>query len=416
VSVAETLANARAEFAEEERHLVVIDTDLVDQAPWQVVEELRELDPLLAIVLLVTPGTPWASPDSYRHRPTGIVTKPVDPTALVMAVHSALVYRRLLEENRILKRQLGSAVSLRDWVGCTPESQEVRKSIATAALSSGTVLLIGEDGTGRRLAAELLHRHGRQPSSTMLPLDLTSLPAGELGQVLSEVRAAADGGTYVHGARPGSLYLAEVTALNAEDQRALADFLNAPLSLRVMASANPSIEQAVARGDFDERTFHLLSRIKIRIPALRERRGDVPVLIDHFLKVFCERFELRRLGIPSSSIENYSSYDWPGNVAELSMLIERAVSIASAAKFDGSTLPEHFCSPPSLTVPEPNRLKDVSLRELIADIEKRIILQTLERVDGSQKRAAEQLRINPTTLHEKMKRYKILPERSRQRA
>jgi transcriptional regulator with AAA-type ATPase domain len=105
-----------------------------------------------------------------------------------------------------------------------------------------------------------------------------------------------------------------------------------------------------------------------------------PALIDHFLKRSCERFQLRSLGIPSTAIENYSSYDWPGNVAELAMMIERAVSIASAAKFDGTTLPEHFCSPPSLTVPEGGRLKNISLRELIADIEKRIIVQTL---DGS---------------------------------
>ena len=93
-----------------------------------------------------------------------------------------------------------------------------------------------------------------------------------------------------------------------------------------------------------------------------------------------------------------------------------AVSIASAAKFDGTTLPEHFCAPPSLTAPAPSRLKNASLRELIADIEKRIIVQTLERVDGSQKKAAKELRVNPTTLHEKMKRYNILPERGRPRA
>jgi DNA-binding NtrC family response regulator len=100
-------------------------------------------------------------------------------------------------------------------------------------------------------------------------------------------------------------------------------------------------------------------------------------------------------------------------VAELTGVIERAVSIASAAKLGETTLPEHFCDPPSVTVPEPARLKNVSLRELIADIEKRIIIQTLEKVDGSQKKAAQRLRLNPTTLHEKMKRYKILPERIR---
>jgi DNA-binding NtrC family response regulator len=161
--------------------------------------------------------------------------------------------------------------------------------------------------------------------------------------------------------------------------------------------------------------FDIVSPLTIHVPPLRDRRGDVPVLIDHFLRRACERLGLQPLGIPSSAIDRYTSYDWPGNVAELSMVVERAISIASAAKFDGTTLPDHFCAPPSLTVPEPTRLKSVSLRELIADIEKRIIIQTLEKVDGSQKKAAERLRLNPTTLHEKMKRYKILPDRIRNR-
>ena len=401
-----------------EHHIVVLDIDSLSDPPWRAVEIARRDHPQAALLLLVSPDSEWSSFSSYRQRPAGLVLKPLDRTSLLMAVDSALVYRRLLQENRSLKRQLGNAVSLGDWVGCTPQSEEVRKSVATAAMSTGTVMLLGEPGSGRRLAAELIHRHGRNPGSTFLPMDMTSLPAGELQRLLDEVREAADQGrgSYVHGARPGTLYLAELTALGPQDQAVLLGALSTPLPFRVVASAHPSIATSAQKDPFREDTFDAMSKVLIRIPALRERRGDVPVLIDHFLKRFCERFELRPLGIPSQAIENYSNYDWPGNVAELSMIIERAVSIASAAKFDGTTLPEHFCAPPSLTAPEPSRLRNASLRELIADIEKRIILQTLERVDGSQKRAAQELRVNPTTLHEKMKRYKILPDRGRQRA
>lgn len=417
VTSVDGLSQALPDIAAQRQHVLVLDADSLDQPPWQAIDLIRSADSQAAILLLVTPDTEWASYRAYRQRPAGLVLKPLEPTALVMAVDSALVYRRLLAENQSLKRQLGSAVSLGDWVGCTPESHEVRKSIATAALANGPVLLLGEDGSGRRLAAELLHRHGRNPGAAFLPMDLTSLPSGELRRLLREVHDAADNGRgyYVQGARPGTLYLAELTALSSEDQMALSELLEGPLPFRIMASADPSLLEAVRLGRFDQATFAAISKLTVSIPALRDRRGDVPVLIDHFLKRFCERFELKPLGIPSTAIENYSNYDWPGNVAELSMMIERAISIASAAKFDGTTLPEHFCSPPSLTVPEPGRLKNVSLRELIADIEKRIIVQTLERVDGSQKRAAKELRLNPTTLHEKMKRYKILPERPRQR-
>ncbi len=418
VSTLDTLAEAADEVESHRHEVVVLDTDAVGEPPWQALELLRARDPGAAILLMVTPHTPWSSFSSYRQRPAGLVLKPLDHTALLMAVDSALVYRKLLEENRCLKRELGSAVSLGDWVGCTPESIEVRKSIATAALANGNVVIFGEDGTGRRLCAELLHRHGRSPGASFLPVDLVSLPPGELDHLFEEILQAVGSGrgAYANGARVGTLYLAELTALAPEDQRSLLRRLAQPLPFRIMASAHPSLPEAAKMGRFDETTLLSLAKIRLQIPPLRMRPADVPLLIDHFLKRACERCGLRPLGIPASAIENYSSYDWPGNVAELVMMIERAVSIASAAKFDGTTLPEHFCSPPSLMLPEGSRLKDISLRELIADIEKRIILQTLERVDGSQKRAAEQLRLNPTTLHEKMKRYKILPSARRQRA
>ena len=402
----------------ESHHVVVVDAESVGQPPWHRLDALNGAnDP---VVLVVPPDTSMAVFDGRPFRPKTFLAKPVDRAALKMAVESVLVYRRLLDENQTLKRQLASAISLSDWAGCTPESQEVRNAIATASLSTGPVLLLGEDGSGRRLAAELIHRNGRNPGSTFLPIETPSLPEGELANLLDELSAAEEPGrfpAFTHGNfHPGTLFLSEINGLSAIDQRALADLASSSFPFRFMASAHPSIREAVRLGRFNRRLFEILSPLTIQVPPLRDRRGDIPILIDHFLRRVCERFGLQRLGIPSNAIDRYTSYDWPGNVSELSMVIERAVSIASAAKFDGTTLPEHFCAPPSLTIPEPTRLKSVSLKELIADIEKRIIIQTLEHVDGSQKKAAERLRLNPTTLHEKMKRYKILPEKHRNRA
>lgn len=394
---------------------VLVDAESIGNPPWPTLDSLNGVnDP---VVLVVPPDTSMAIFDGRPFRPKSFLTKPLDHAALRMAVESVLVYRRLLDENRALKRQLGSAVSLNDWVGCTPESQEVRNAIATAALSSGPLLLLGEDGSGRRLAAELIHQNGRNPSSTFLPVEVPSLPEGELPSLLEEICSSDGAGRFpalAHGAFiPGTLFLSELNGLSSSDQKGLAELIGQPCPFRLMVSAHPSIKESVRLGRFNRRLFEAVSNLTVHIPTLRDRRGDIPVLIDHFLRRACERYELQPLGIPPRAIDRYTSYDWPGNVAELAGVIERAVSIASAAKLGDTTLPEHFCDPPSLTVPEPTRLKNVSLRELIADIEKRIIIQTLEKVDGSQKKAAQRLRLNPTTLHEKMKRYKILPERIR---
>jgi DNA-binding NtrC family response regulator len=411
------LDEALERLKDHESDVVIIDAESVGDAPWYALDDLNDTnDP---VVLVVPPETSMAVFDHRPFRPKGFLSKPIDRAALHMTVESALVYKKLLRENNALKRQLGNAVSLSDWVGCTPESQEVRNSIATAALATGPVLLLGEDGSGRRLAAELIHRNGRNPGATFLPLEIPSIPEGELDGLLEELVSSDTPGRFPAYSRgpfsPGTLFLSEINGLSEYDQRALVDFASQAIPFRLMASAHPSIREAVRLGRFNRRLYDIVSPLTIHVPPLRDRRADVPVIIDHFLRRACERLGLQPLGIPSSAIDRYTSYDWPGNVAELSMVIERAISIASAAKFDGTTLPDHFCAPPSLTVPEPTRLKSVSLRELIADIERRIIIQTLERVDGSQKKAAEKLRLNPTTLHEKMKRYKILPERSRGR-
>ncbi len=395
--------------------LVVIDSDsLTDPLPYAI-QSVKAVDPELTILLVAPPGSDLEGLEQPLLRPAGLLVKPLERETLMIALESALVHRKLLRENRALKRQLGSAFSLGDWVGCTPESQEVRKAVATAALSTGPVLLLSEGGTGRRLAAELIHRHGRNPNSTFLPVEIPSLPRGELHLWLEEISdkargEAADSRAYGRsGSRLGTIYFSEITGLSPLDQEALSHFLEDPVPFRVMGSADPSIHEAVRQGDFDRRLLHQLSAVRIPIPPLRARRGDIPALVGHFLKRCCDRFHLKPLGVPSHIIESYMAYDWPGNVAELSMVIERAVSIASAARFEGATLPEQFCGAPSFDFPDSAPPSDVSLRDFIADIERRIIIQTLARVDGSQKKAAEKLRINPTTLHEKMKRHKILP-------
>jgi DNA-binding NtrC family response regulator len=151
VSTVETLADLSTASL---HHLMVLDTEAVSEPPWRAMEILRDTDPTAAILMLVSPGTDWASFASYRQRPTALVQQPFDREALVSAVDSALIYRKLLEENRNLKRQLGSAVSS-DWVGCTEQSRGVRQSIATAAYATGSVAFIGEGGSHvcRRLRA-----------------------------------------------------------------------------------------------------------------------------------------------------------------------------------------------------------------------------------------------------------------------
>ena len=254
------------------RHdVIVLDFEASGEPLWQTLEQVRARDPEAAILLLVPPETEWSLVQSSQLRPAALVMKPVERTSLLMALDSALGYRRLLEENRSLKRQLRSAVSPADWVGCTPESQVVRESITTAAMATGPILLLGEDGTGRRLAAELIHRNGRNPGSGFLPVDLRRLPTGELRTLIDEVREASSSGRldFALGARPGTLYLSELTALGRADQATLHAAMGEALPFRLIASAEPSIREAVRLGRFDPEVFGTLAKSNISIHALR---------------------------------------------------------------------------------------------------------------------------------------------------
>lgn len=416
VARANDIDEALKQVGERLFHVIVVDRDSLGERAAEALGRLAAADPDASLVLVSQPGTLPEASSVGRIRTAGHVLKPLKPASLAMAVETALFQRKLIQENRALKRQLRDLFTFNDWVGASNASQQVRGALSAAALRTGPVLFVGEKGSGRRLAAELVHYNGPDADSVFLPLDPASLPPGELARLLATIgvsrRPVAPGG----GGLPftsGSLYVSELTALDRGDQAALADFAGRPGSFRLLVSAEPGLVERVERGELDRRLYESVSALRIAIPPLRERRGDIPLLIDHFLRRFCDRANLRRLAVSPKAIEQLTRYHWPGNVAELAQVMERAVSIASAAKLDGTTLPDQLCAPPTLSVPQPTSVKGQSLKELITDIEKRIIIQTLESVAGSQKKAAEMLRLKPTTLHEKMKRYKILPEKVR---
>lgn len=411
------LADALPELKKRAGQVVLLDPEALEMTPWQAVEAIQQADPEASILLVVPWHMSLDGARGQRLRAAGCLVKPIEPARLLMAVETALFQRKLIQENRALKQKLRDLFDFSDWVGCTPQSEEVRKSIATAALGSGPVLLLGEDGSGRRLAAELIHSKGDGTDSVFLPVDLGSLPAGELSRLIgglpggggiARLLPRASGSPVI-----GSLYLSELKALNPGDQRALASFLSRPAPFRLLASADPSLGERVRLGKFDRKLFERIAAFTIYLPPLRERRGDIPLLINHFLRRFSKELNLGELSLSLGSIEQLSRYHWPGNVTELAMVIESAVSVASAAKLESTTLPENFCIPPSFQLPEPGLPLGQSLKELIADTEKQIIIRTLKAVAGSQRKAAQLLRLKPTTLHEKMKRYRILPHRMR---
>ncbi len=414
----ERLPSVLDETAEEPLHgasVVIVDATATPAPVRAMLERLHGICPETATIVLA--GAETAKPDFAGLGPgrPRLVSAPVRREALLTALEAELGYRSLLRENRILRDELRAATRLEDWIGCSDEAAEVRSAITTTAFSDGPVLVVGEPGSGRRLAAELVHRLGRQSSLPFLPLQAASLPAGGLGTILARLRRGGrESGSgnlpsrpeSLH--RPGSLYLSGVEQLHPGDQATLDDAVRRPPPFRLLVSATPELRARVRSGAFSRTLCKRLETATIRIPPLRQRREDIPALLLHFLKRACEVSGDPPFGISGATVEAYGTYHWPGNTAELRTWVERAVATARVSRFSGTVLPETLCAPPDGGTPRAENIGSRPLKEVIAEIEKTLIERALRRARGNQKRAAQALQMNPTTLHEKMKRHGLL--------
>ena len=290
-----------------------------------------------------------------------------------------------------------------NWIGSSAEATRIRDEIATASLSSDPVVIVGEGGTGRRLAAELIHRSicsGPDPAEGFVPIDTGSVPAGKLAAHLDGAAGRASGNGTGPSAR--TLYL---SGLDPDRFTDVSSLMGSP-GIRFIASIAPSRRNPAngRRGALPAMTFAGVTTI--RIPPLRERKMDISALALRFLTDACDRAGVGPYGISSRMIAAYHDHDWPGNAAELRAVIDSAVATAALTRFRGKVLPDSFCA-----ISYNGDRTGRSLKELLRDVEKNILEQTLLRAGGNQTHAARILQVSTTTLHEKLKRHDLLPRR-----
>ena len=288
-----------------------------------------------------------------------------------------------------------------EWVGGSADAKRIRGEIATASLTGDPVVIVGEAGTGRRLAAKLIHasnQNGRPDRfGSFLPVEAGTVPALGLSPYVEALAARTP--ETKNGSGPRTLYLSGIARAGLADFGALA----ATPGIRLIASTAP-VATTPANGR--RKAFpgaDVPGLTAIRIPPLRERKMDISSLALRFLTDACERTGVGPYGISTRMIAAYHDYDWPGNAAELKAIIESAVSTAALARFRGKVFPDSFCA-----IDFNGDRTGRSLKEMLRDVERNILEQTLHRVDGNQTHAARILQLNTTTLHEKLKRHNLL--------
>ncbi len=410
----------------EEFDLVVLDLMLPGIGGFETLKMLKERDPDRLIVMITAYGSIETAVQAMRMGAHDYLTKPFKNEDVLRTVRNGLRHRRLLTENRTLRRALQEHARFGELVGRTKRMQDLYRLIEQVGPSRSTVLVQGESGTGKELVAQAIHRASGRSAPAFVVVNSGSIPADLLeSNLFGHVRGAFTGAIQTKKglfevADGGSIFFDEISTIKPEVQAKLLrviqekEFLplgaiqSVHVDVRIIAATNIDLMDLVKRGEFREDLYYRLNVINLKLPPLRERREDIPLLVDHFTSKYAAENLKDIRGVTPEVMTLLLEYAWPGNVRELENVIERAVVLSNGPDIGLDLLPETF-QKAGIKVMRPVIPTDgpFSFYETIESFEREIILETLKSVNGVQRRAAALLGLKATTLNEKIKRLKI---------
>ncbi|HVP53710.1 MAG TPA: sigma-54 dependent transcriptional regulator [Candidatus Eisenbacteria bacterium] len=413
-----------ARLAERPYDLVLLDFAMPERNGIEVLQEIRERDTELAVIMITAYGTVENAVNAMQAGATNFIQKPWDNEKLLADVRTAVGQRRAEQEVIQLKRALKQRYNFEHIVGRSEPMLRIFDLVAQVAPSRSTVLLQGESGTGKELIAKAIHMNSPRKDGPFVPVNTGSMPTDLLESTLfghvkgAFTSAIASKKGLFEMANLGTLFLDEIGTMGLETQakilRVLQDrrFMHLggvneiQVDVRIIAATNVDLRQQVKEGKFREDLFYRLNVITVDLPPLRQRKNDIPLLAQHFAQKFADENGRPPLHISTEAMRPLLDYDWPGNVRELENVIERAVVLANGSSLTIDLLPDEMVGRGAKLALMEHR-PDASLFEIMEDCERRIITDMLEKSGWNQTEAAEQFRIPLSTLNQKIKRLNI---------
>jgi two-component system response regulator HydG len=351
------------------------------------------------------------------------VTKPFNLEEIRMLLERVLGHLQLTSENRLLREQVKSKQGFGSIVGRSPEMEKLYRIISKAAHSTHPVLVLGESGTGKELVARAIHFSGPYHDKPFIPVDCGSLvPTLIESELFGYVKGAftgavrskdgllsiAEGGTVFLdeiGELPVDLQAKLLRALQEKEIRPVGGTKSIPINVRILAATNKDLEQCVAQGTFRRDLYFRLNVLTLRIPPLRDRKQDIPLLTGHFLERLARATGVQR-NISDEALKLLLAYEWPGNIRELENCLERACALTSGPTIHVSDMPTSIQTWKSQTQCNCGDLPGMSEKiTTLVELERQAILQALDQLHGDKLEAAKLLGIGKTTLYRKLKEY-----------
>jgi DNA-binding NtrC family response regulator len=424
VSNGEEAIERLAEFAFD---ILITDLRLPGIDGNQVLESALSRYPDIIGIVVTGFGTVKDAVDAIKRGASDFVTKPFQFEELVLVLDGALEQRRLKSENAYLRSQLEQRYRFEGIIGRSRSMRNLFQVLETVAATNSTILITGETGTGKELVARAIHHNSPRKANRFVALNCSAIPETLLeAELFGHVRGAFTGAV---GNRPGrfeqahrgTLLLDEVgtmsvalqmkllRALQEREFEKVGDSRPTKVDVRVIAATNSDLAQMVRDGRFREDLYYRLNVIPMALPPLRDRREDIPLLVQHFLERFCRELSPPRpvMTVSQQAMRRLMAYAWPGNVRQLENALERAVALsAGRQQIELFDLPPDIqeagvaSGPAAFALPEDG----IDFDEYVSNVERELIRQSLERTGGNKGRAAQLLNLKRTTLVEKLKR------------
>ncbi|MBP7147704.1 MAG: sigma-54-dependent Fis family transcriptional regulator [Acidobacteria bacterium] len=402
--------------------LVLLDLFLPGTDGLDLLRQVRAEDPMREVIMITAHGSVASAVDAMRAGAFHYLTKPFQNDEVMLLVESALIHRRLRLENAGLRRALASRQPSGRLVGRSPAMQSVYQMIEQVAPARTTVLIAGESGTGKELVAQEIHRQSPRADAPFLTVNSSNLPAELLeSNLFGHAKGAFTGASsdrvgLFEAAAGGTLFFDEIStiplgvqskllrAIQEKEFLALGSVKPVRVDVRILVATNENLERLVREGTFREDLLYRLDVIKIELPPLRERRDDIPVLVEQFLAEFCVEHRREPFTVTVEAMHALVRYDWPGNVRQLRNVVERAVLLAPGSEIGTELIPEDIRMGRVLPATGRPLPAGLTFSDAIEEYERALIRWALDEAGGVQRRAAERLGMKPTTLNERMKR------------
>jgi DNA-binding NtrC family response regulator len=417
--ISENKSQAKTNHAPEV-DVVIMDQMIPGSSGIEIFKELKKDDPEIKAIFLTAFGTIEAAIEAIQQGALDYLQKPFNNIELKHKVDRVIKEKKLNRENTQLKKTLNDRFSFENIIGRSPLLKKILGIVESVADSNSTVLITGESGTGKELIAKAIHTNSNRKNMPFSPFNSSNIPANLFESLLFGYKkgaytgASGDKKGIFEEADGGTIFFDEIANLTPETQakilRVLQEKEIQPLGsnqikkvdVRILAATNIDLMNKVKSGEFREDLFYRLNIIDIHLPPLRDRKEDIPILAETFIKRFCRENKKNVMGMSEKFLRHLLEYNWPGNIRELQNAMLRAVLLSPSDLLTPDALPQEILSKKSL-----QRKEKGSFNDRVDAFKRQVIVETLDENSWIQKKAAAELQLKPSTLYELIKRLGI---------